>query len=143
MNVLGEVPHDLSAEFQTDLFKKKWDQTTDRSGNALLKTAFSRLKRSLVLIFLLNLLAATLEGIMPFILREIISYIQDEDPARGKDWAIFLTGFMLASLLIARVVRDNLSFMNLTAGVTISQALAGLVYSKTLKLSAATNKTYK
>lgn len=81
---------------------------------------------------------------MPFFLREIMSYIEDEDDSEEKLLrALGAVVLMLVTVFVARILRENLAFLQLKIGVQGNQALTGLIYSKITRISPATNKFYK
>lgn len=142
LNNLGKVPYDESAQYQTAMLKQKWDQTPDRLENALLKIVASQFKMNLVQLFVLNLIMASLEAAMPFMLREIMDYIQSKDPTEGFTKALFFTVLMLLTMLVSRLLKEYLKFGQLAVAVKANQALSGLVYRKSLMFSLAANKSY-
>jgi ABC-type multidrug transport system fused ATPase/permease subunit len=109
--------------------------------------------------YFFNLLASLCDAVMPFFLREIMAYIEEDSTSDDSIWeenffqnmnshtsvwrALIFVGLMLFTLFFARILRENLAFMQLKIGVQANQALSGMIYSKILKVSSATNKFYK
>lgn len=124
------------------MLKERWGMTTNKTDNALLKTIIKCYKLSLIKLLLFNLIAALLDAVMPFLLREIMGYIEDEESSEGLTRALVFTVVMLFTMIVSRLLRENLAFYQLTVAVQANQALAGLIYNKILRVSSATNKSF-
>lgn len=153
------MPRDESSEFQKKQLEEKWEAVRDRKGNALFKTVLKAYKWKLFQLLFFNLLASICDAVMPFFLREIMAYIENDSTSDNSIWeenffeninshtsiwrALVFVGLMLFTLFFARILRENLAFMQLKIGVQANQALTGMIYNKILRVSSATNKFYK
>jgi len=124
--------------------EENWSLVQNKKGHALFNTVIKTYKWKLSRLLFFNLIASVCDAVMPFFLREIMSYIEDEDESTdGLPRALIFVSLMIFTLLFARILRENLAFMQLKIGVQASQALTAMVYSKIMRVSSATNKVYK
>jgi ABC-type bacteriocin/lantibiotic exporter with double-glycine peptidase domain len=96
-----------------------------------------------MLAFLFNLMNVMLDLSIPFYLKEIMTYLQDGSGVHGRAKALVFVGLILVTSIVFRISRENVIFYQQKLGAKASQALTGLIYSKVLKISNATNKLYK
>jgi len=124
--------------------EENWSLVQNKKGHALFNTVIKTYKWKLSRLLFFNLIASVCDAVMPFFLREIMSYIEEEDESTdGLPRALIFVSLMIFTLLFARILRENLAFMQLKIGVQASQALTAMVYSKIMRVSSATNKVYK
>ena len=124
--------------------EENWSLVQNKKGHALFNTVIKTYKWKLSRLLFFNLIASVCDAVMPFFLREIMLYIEEEDESTdGLPRALIFVSLMIFTLLFARILRENLAFMQLKIGVQASQALTAMVYSKIMRVSSATNKVYK
>lgn len=96
-----------------------------------------------MLAFLFNLMTTMLDLSIPFYLKEVMSYLQDDSGDQDRSKALLFVGLILLTSIFFRISRENLTFYQQKLGAKASQALTGLIYNKILKISSATNKLHK
>jgi ABC-type bacteriocin/lantibiotic exporter with double-glycine peptidase domain len=109
----------------------------------LFKTVIKRFKWKLCRLFFLNLLSAGGDAVVPLFLKEIMYYIENGESNEELWRAVIFVIFMVVIIFLSRFIKEQLSFMQTKLGSQGSQALTGLIYSKVMKISNATNKKYK
>jgi ABC-type multidrug transport system fused ATPase/permease subunit len=79
----------------------------------------------------------------PIFLKEIMTYVEDDTDSYPKWKAIMFVVMVFLSQVLSKLIFENARFYQLSLGAKTSQALGALVYCKTLKISSATNKSFK
>ena len=70
-------------------------------------------------------------------------YIEAQETTRSDEyWAMFFVVLMIFSLFLSRVLDENLTYYQLKVGTQAKQGISSMIYSKVLKLSPATNKSF-
>jgi ABC-type multidrug transport system fused ATPase/permease subunit len=72
-----------------------------------------------------------------------MTYVEDDTDSYPKWKAIMFVILIFVTQLLSKLIFENARFYQLSLGAKASQALGALIYSKTLKISSATNKTFK
>ena len=100
-------------------------------------------KWSLLNIFIFDQLGTLVDVSSPFVLREIMRYIETKHTDRHDEYrAIFFVILMLFSLFLSRILSENMTFYELKVGTQAKQGIRSMIYSKILRMSPATNKRF-
>ena len=93
--------------------------------------------------FVLNQLVALIEVSIPFILRHIIRYIENDSATQAEEyWTIFFVLVMIFSIFLSRILSENILFYGCKVGTQAKQGIGGLIYCKVTKLSPSATKLY-
>lgn len=142
--MLGNIPYDESAEYQKIIIEKEWNKRTDKGENAFVRTLVSWYKWKLLLIFFMNFILAVMDGVQPYLLKEIIIYLEEKDTT-NKDLAVTLTiaVAMIVNIFVNRVFREYRLTYEIKLALQSKQAISAMIFSKILKVSPSTNKKFK
>mmetsp|Transcript_12049 Transcript_12049/g.10648 ORF Transcript_12049/g.10648 Transcript_12049/m.10648 type:complete len:161 (-) Transcript_12049:69-551(-) len=72
-----------------------------------------------------------------------MEYIQDDTGTYPQSRAIMFVVLTFVTQFFSKLIFENSRFYQLSLGAAASHSLGSLVYRKTLKISSATNKSYK
>ena len=72
-----------------------------------------------------------------------MEYIQDHTGTKSKERALMFVALIFITQFLSKLIYENAFFYQLSLGAKASHSLASLVYSKTMRISSATNKKYK
>ena len=140
---LGTIPQDESSRYQKYIIEQRWINNRGPNKRGLFRIITSCFRWSLASIFLLSQIVTLIEVSIPFLLREIIRYIEAEDATKSEEyWTIFFVVLMVLSLFFSRVLNENTNYYQLKVGYQAKQGIRSMIYSKVMKLSPIATRLY-
>jgi hypothetical protein len=88
------------------------------------------------------MIAAMFSYISPFIVKEIIDFLQGKDPGMDNNYCFQLMGILVGSQFISYILSEHMLYYQIMIGAKSTNNLISLVYQKQLRLSQATNKKF-
>ena len=90
----------------------------------------------------MNFTTSMIELTIPYFLKEIMLFIDDEEDKISRNKAIIYVGIILFISIFIRIARENYLFYQQRLAAKATQAMTGLIYSKIHRISSATNKDH-
>lgn len=90
--------------------------------------------------FAINLVATLLSFVSPFLINLIIDFIETKNPDTA--YGAKLVGGLVGSQMCSYFMLQHTLFYQVMIGVMSTNSLIGMIYQKSLRLSAATNKEF-
>ena len=89
----------------------------------------------------LNIVSCFLDLMNPFLINEIIKFLKD--PEAPLSYGVTIVSLMIVVYVVNRLIFQQISFSQAMTGVKSTIAVVAVIYEKSLKLSPATNKSFK
>lgn len=120
-----------------------WNHYAHISKNAIFKALAKTYRRVFLLAVLINFFQVCIEMTVPFMLKEIIQFMQTPtEETKGLGYGIFLIALYLLFDLISKLLSQQGNYMQGILGAKAYTGVVAITYNKVLKCSSATNKNF-
>ena len=140
---MGDVSKDESSKHLHSSFDQVWENEIEKGPYSLIIWLIKLFKFKFLCAITFNLLSVTLEASIPFLLKEVIKYIEDTQQSINFNHALFYIILTLLIMLISRILRENMYFYRTRLCSQANHVLISMVYSKILKISSSSKATLK
>ena len=111
-----------------------------KSKNSLFKAVLRTYRWEYTVAILWNVLVCALQLASPFLLRQLILFIQDPDAETIR--GLLLVAFLSTSQGLAYLITENINFYTAMTGCISTNALVAMIYGKLFTISSASNKKF-
>ena len=108
----------------------------------MLKVVLFLYKWKLAYIFFVSILIVAIDSIEPLLLKLVLVYFESDNMDDIRTMTLFYTIGMLTSLLVEKLLKEHLKFYKLKSKVQVRQAINAVIYSKVLKVSPSSNRSF-
>jgi ATP-binding cassette, subfamily C (CFTR/MRP), member 1 len=140
LNNLGALPSNYHTSIQEDRVNYYWRKYKHRKGYPLIWAICMAYKGEFLYAFFLSFLSSIPDIFSPFIIQKFLKFIENKDESI---WMGILFAFLyVLATFLSRVIQEQGSFYQMQLGSKCSSGVIGLIYSKALLISSATNKDF-
>jgi ABC-type bacteriocin/lantibiotic exporter with double-glycine peptidase domain len=139
LSVLPDAYHTSLQEEKVNKYWKKYQHK--KSGYPLIWAICMAYKNEFLFSFFLNFLSTMPDLASPFIIQRFLQFIENEDESI---WVgISLAATYVVSVFIGKIIMEQGSFYQMQLGSKCSAGVTSLIYSKSMRISSATNKQFQ
>ena len=133
----------LNPEKLHDELLVNWNRYKDTSKNAIFKALMRTYWVPFLYAFIINFFQVLLEISIPFVLKEIIEFLQSSgDGKKPIEHGIIFIGIYLLIDLVSKLLSQQGNYLQGLLGAKAYTGAVALWYNKILRLSSATNKAF-
>jgi len=137
---LGVLPSSYHTSIQEERVNEYWQKYQHKKGYPLIWAICMAYKGEFMLAFFLSFLSSIPEICTPFVIQRFLIFIEDDDESV---WVGIAFGFLYVFLtFVSRIIMEQATFYQMQLGSKCSAGVVGLIYTKALKVSSATNKSF-